>query len=239
MTAARENGGMLRWGWVLVLGAALVLGACSSDGGGDTSMPTSRASTTIASTTPLVTTPNGEPRREGDYETVASGNDDGLDWTVDRAPAAGGGACWRVTTDPELDFVFADEHCVTPVAGPSWFTVDFPQVARLKPDHDIVVLSSPAPIKQATFAFADGTDAEAVFMSDDGTVAVWAGAADPVALSVALTLDDGTEAACGPGDVQSADQMRGKSDKQIREIREFPWTCTEVLTTEPSSSTPS
>jgi hypothetical protein len=223
---------MLRWGWVLILGAALALGACSGDDG-DKTTPTSRASTTIGSTTPLVTTPNGEPRREGDYATVAAQENDGLDWTLDRAPAAGGGACWRVTTDPELDGVFADEHCVTPAPGPAWFTVDFPQVARLTSDHDVVVLASPVPITKATFEFGDGTEAEPVFTSDDGTIAVWAGATDPVALSVALTLDDGTEAACGPGDVQSAAQMQGKSDKQIRDIREFPWTCIEVVTTEP------
>ena len=90
--------------------AAVALTACSGDDDDTPAIPT----TTPDQTTPLVTTPNGEPKQEGDFVQVADGDDDGLEWTLYRAPATAGGTCWKLETKPAVDLLQEPLHCQSP-----------------------------------------------------------------------------------------------------------------------------
>jgi hypothetical protein len=43
--------------------------------------------------------------------------------------------------------------------------------------------------------------------------------------AVQITLTDDSKIDCGPGDIQNADQLAGKTDQQILQARQFVWTC--------------
>src|ERR1700741_3779398 len=132
---------MVRRGATLILGAALVLGACSGDdddsGGG-----TPILQTVPGASVPESTTPNGEPAREGDYVEVASDESGGVAWTLSQAPASGEGVCWKLDVEPELDLVIEAEHCSSPVPSdqvPLAMLVDFPYATGITTDHDLVI----------------------------------------------------------------------------------------------------
>ncbi|MGQ0826390.1 MAG: hypothetical protein ACT4OX_15405 [Actinomycetota bacterium] len=211
----------------MAVAVTLALGACRGDDGGEADGP---PPTTVGSTTPLVTTANGEPAREGEFEELASGDDDGLEWTLSRAPASGGGVCWRLETNPELDLVREPTHCdsAVPPDTPLGFRIDFPYSSGITTDHDIVVGVVPAPIDSAEFGFADGTSAEPTYLDEEAGIVVWAGASRPVAGSVDIAAE-GLRYGCGPGDVTSALQLYGQSDAQLIDARQFVWTCLEVF----------
>ena len=218
---------------LLSLSAALALSACSGDDddgeGTDPTEPPKTASEPT-STTPLVTTPNGEPERNGDYEEVASGESDGLAWTLSKAPAAGGGLCWKLETDPELELVRASEHCDVPLPDdqPLAIRVDFPYASDIRDDHDIVVGVVPGgKIESAEFGFSDGATAEPTYIDEDSGVFVWAGPSRPVAAAIDLVAD-GNRIACGPADITSALELFEAPEAQLLDVRQFPWTCLEV-----------
>ncbi len=219
---------------------ALLLLAAACSGGGDdgeaadaTTTRPAYTTTTPGPTTPLVTTPNGEPQREGDFEEVASGDDGGLEWTLSRAPAAGGGVCWKLETDPELTLVREPEHCdgVLPADMPVAFRADFPYAGDIRSgaDHDIVVGVIPAEIEKAEFGFADGSSAPPTYLDVASGIVVWAGSSRPVAAAVEITLADGTPLGCGPGDVTSALELYEAPEAKLLDIRQFVWTCLEIV----------
>jgi hypothetical protein len=216
-----------RWA-VMVLCTALVATACSGD---DDDGNRTTGSTTPDQTTPFVTTPNGEPVREGEFEKVADGDDGGLTWTLLSAPAAAGGVCWKLETEPEVDLVLEPEHCTSPLplSQPVAQRIDFPYAGSTKTDHDIVVASVPSTIERAEFGFSDGTTAEPSYLDAEGGIVVWSGPSRPAAAAVTMTLEDKLIVDCGPGDITTALELYNATDAKLREARQFVWTCLERL----------
>jgi hypothetical protein len=201
------------------------LSACSGDDDDTPAVPT----TTPDQTTPLVTTPNGEPVQEGDFVEVANGDDDGLEWTLYRAPAAAGGTCWKLETEPAVDLLQEPTHCQSPVPTEErWFRIDSPYATGATEDHDIVVVSVPEKVKSATVQFVDESEeAEPTFLDEENGLVVWAGKSRPFLGSMTITMPDGYEVACGPGDISNALQLSEEPEPKILETRRHPWTCAE------------
>lgn len=212
-------------GIAVAVSAVLVLAACS----GDDDDGGASLTTTPDVTTPLVTSPNGEPVREGDWEEIASSDDGGVAWTLSRAPAAGGGVCWRLETDPELDLVTQPEHCNSPLPPEASrvLRMDFPYASGITTDHDIVVGVLPEEIVSAEFGFSDGTLAEPTYLDKEGGIVVWSGPSRPAAAAVTIELTDGVEVGCGPGDVVSPLELTDLPDERLIDARQFVWTCFE------------
>jgi hypothetical protein len=79
-------------------------------------------------------------------------------------------------------------------------------------------------VNDATFQFTDHSTRKPVFIDKDQGIVVWAGKSRPFVGSVALIVDNG-DFGCGPGDITSADQLAGKTEREVLDARQFVWTC--------------
>ena len=196
------------------LGAAVaLLAACSSSKHVTYVTPTTGARSTA--------------KPAGPFKEIAHGTDDGLSWKLSEAGGPAGTTCFKLETAPTVDLIQSDVECPptpNPNAGDD-FNTEFPFETGAKTDHDIVVGVVRKPLKSAEFQFVDGPNAKPKFLDKKRGIVVWAGKSRPFVGSVALTLEDGFDLGCGPGDIQSAEDLGGKPEKQLLDARRFVWTC--------------
>jgi hypothetical protein len=197
----------------------LALAACSSSGGGHTLVTPS-------------TEVHATEQPTGSYAQVAKATNDGLSWRLSKAPNNNGDTCWKLETGPSVDLIQSAVMCDGPpqtTAGAD-FNTDFPFETGATTPHDIAVGLVHQPIQDAQFQFIDPTtknitNAKPTYINkDDGTV-VWAGKSKPYLAAATITLKDGSKIDCGPGDIQSAQQLFDKTAAQILKKRQYVWTC--------------
>jgi len=166
------------------------------------------------------------------YTEVASGESDGLTWTLSSQPDpdVDGGTCWHLDTEPEVEQLLSDTECRPPVDDelPRDFNSEFPFGTPATGAFDILVGIIPDEIAEAEFGFADGSAAEPVFVDEERGIIVWAGPSEPFLGGVAVTLADGVRLGCGPGDIVSSTQLEDMTEEQLVEIRQFVFTCLEA-----------
>ena len=165
----------------------------------------------------------------GDWLAVIEGQDAGVTWSLERAPATNGGTCWRFSSTPRL--VDVDVACASPPAEPGTpaeFAVEFPFAGHGTGPVDVVVAVGTVEVTDARFAFVDGTTAPAVasrFSEGTGAV-VWIGPAVPPVVAATLTTAAGVELSCGPGRIITAADAQAMTDEELAEERTYPWACT-------------
>ena len=167
------------------------------------------------------------PQPVGAFAAVASGNKDGLAFTVSRAPSTLGGTCWRIETTPKVDILDTTQRCY-PARDPKEdraLAVEFPFQSGATGANDIVVGVVPEQVKDATFAFSDGSTAKPVVLDNGQGVIVWAGKSRPFAGALTMTMADGAVFGCGPGDVTKPEQITGLTERQLLDDRKFFWSC--------------
>ena len=89
------------------------------------------------------------------------------------------------------------------------------------------MISVPEEIATAEVEFVDKSKADPSFVDKHSGVVVWAGKSRPIAGSMTITMPDGYEVGCGPGDVTNALQLSDEEEAKILETRRHPWTCAE------------
>jgi hypothetical protein len=188
------------------------------------------------SSSPPFATPTTETRSTGTptgaFTKVAEKTSDGLHWRLSNAPGAGGTTCYKLETGPSVDLIQSAMQCPNPptkTATPD-FNTEFPFETGATTAHDIVVAVTRHPINDAQIQFvvpagAPAKTAKPVYIDKQNGVVVWAGKSRPFVGGMQITLSDNSKIDCGPGDVQSASQLSGKSDPDILKARQFVWSC--------------
>jgi hypothetical protein len=201
------------------LAAAIAISACGSSGGRHT-----------------LVTPSTEVRApeqpSGAYTKVANGTNEGLSWRLSKAPNKNGDTCWKLETGPSVDLIQSAVMCDgAPKSGVGAdFNTDFPFETGATTPHDIAVGLVHQAIQNAQFQFIDPTTknittAKPTFIDKQNGTVVWAGKSKPYLAAATITLADGSKIDCGPGDIQSAQQLSDKTEAQILQKRQFVWTC--------------
>lgn len=153
----------------------------------------------------------------GPFRTARAGNDLGVVWALQRAPAPDGAACWRWTSTPALEVVkpnfSTDTRCPPPVGAGADITDRIEFVLwtdGTKSNVAAVVAVVPSDITQATLGFVGGRTAPATIT--DGLL-TWVGSSDEPLGYVGLvsgttTINCGIGAVSTPADLTN-DQLVG------------------------------
>ena len=173
--------------------------------------------------TPAIPPPDG-------FTVVASGWASGLHWTLSRKPGPDGATCWHLASRPPLKLLQSDTECLPrndPRRSRS-FATELPFGTDATGSHDVVVAVLSDRVKNAEFGFDDGSRSAPVYVDRASGVVVWAGPSRPFVTSVSITLADGLQLGCGPGDVTHASQLQGRTEVDLLDIRRFAWTCLDL-----------
>lgn len=169
----------------------------------------------------------------GPFEPVASGTSNGVRWTLLRAPAGEGRACWRFDATPAISQaggVGTGPRCLdaVPAAPAGDDSVRFVVDGDGTGGRDAVAVAVPPGTKRVTLGFEGGRTED---LPLTGGVAVWVGPPTPIAAYIGVTLSDGTALDCGPGWVTTLDDIAGGlSADQRASLRRAPWACLEAET---------
>jgi hypothetical protein len=165
----------------------------------------------------------------GELIEAGSGTAGAYSWTLSSAPSSNGGLCWQVEVTPAVTGVVAAPVCFdTSTAGVTpALTVEFPTATDGTAEASVIVAVTPVGVTEASFGFADGSSAPAVFVAPEGA-AVWVGPASPAPGALALTFADGTAANCGPGAVSTVGDLVGLDEETLAETLTFPWACVDA-----------
>ncbi|GIU86172.1 MAG: hypothetical protein KatS3mg009_0687 [Acidimicrobiia bacterium] len=168
------------------------------------------------------------PAPAGPWVRVASGRHEGVPWALERAPASGGGDCWRFTSSPRL--VATDVACipVPPPSTPPPLAIEFPFTTRGAGPADVVVAVTAVEVTDARFLRLDGSALGAVasVAADGRGTIVWVGATRPPVVAASLTTAAGGVLSCGPGTVASVADAQGLTPAELDDARGYPWACT-------------
>lgn len=164
------------------------------------------------------------------FDLVASGQSSGLRWALSRKPGPDGGTCWHLDSEPKLKQLQSDTECLRerdPQRSRAYDT-EFPFGTDASGEYDIVVAIVADRVKAARFGFDDGSRAEPTYLGPDTGIVVWAGASRPFITGAVITLADGAQLGCGPGDISRPSELEGRSEDDLLDIRQFVWTCLDL-----------
>jgi hypothetical protein len=168
-------------------------------------------------------------RTTGAYATVQSGSEDGITWSLQRAPATSGTYCWLLTTSKPLSVRSPNgpggARCLQP-SDPQASTDDafvFLITAADNNAFDAVVIDPPSGARATVLGFVGGTTKPANF---SGSPWVWIGPTSPQLAYVGVSMPDGTQVNCGLGAVSTAQDL---GDPTITaHVNGEPWACNQA-----------
>lgn len=168
-------------------------------------------------------TPIG-PALTGPYTQVGSGTANGISFTIERAPATNGVACWRVQSTPAFVASATDREdgarCVaTPTASDPTDQVLFPIDSGAGSPYELLGALLPEGAT-ATLTMTDGSTRP--FTRGDAGVAIYAGGPEPGPAFLAVSLPTGEKLACGPGPISALTDVEGSS---APDLAPQPWSC--------------
>jgi hypothetical protein len=180
--------------------------------------------------------PGSEPTRvpppelTGPFERVAAGRDGGLDWTLERAPAADGRVCWRFTSTPPVprveDLVGDGLYCEAPPSADAllearvWFVVDSGRDSPV----EVVIAVLPPEVVGAELRTADGAARPVPVDRAAGILAV-VGPPDPQPVLLLLDLAGGGRLSCGPGPIVEPADLEALEPGTLAAVRDVAWGC--------------
>jgi hypothetical protein len=158
------------------------------------------------------------PAATGSYATVASGNTNGVAWTLMRAPGTRGTDCWKWQATPPVKVLDAGPdggRCyLTPQPGD---TADDATVfaVRSAPGgrYSALAVQFPKDAATATLGLAGGQLEQ---LKPSGRYLVRVGPSSPLPAYLAVTFADGSKIECGAGNVLSVEDLRATSDSDVR-----------------------
>jgi hypothetical protein len=173
-----------------------------------------------------VVTPTTQPPPDaaGSYASVASGNANGVAWTLLRAPGTRGTDCWKWQATPPvkvLDAKADGSRCyLKPQPGD---TADDATVFAIRSvpggRYSALAVQLPKDATSATLGLAGGMREQ---LKPSGRYLVRVGPSSPLPAYLAVTFADGTKIECGAGNVLSLDDLPSTSDA---DVQHGDWAC--------------
>lgn len=162
----------------------------------------------------------------GPFEPVAQGVDEGVSWTLLRAPGEDGGSCWRLDTDAPLDPVAATHPdgvtCIAEI-GPDDDDVEVVVDAGAGAAVEVVVVVAAPGSTIAGLQLEDGSRREVV--ADPSGFAVYVGPRQPIAAVLEVVTPSGLLVTCGPGPVTELDDITFMAPDDAARLDRTPWLC--------------
>jgi hypothetical protein len=167
----------------------------------------------------LVTpTTQPSPVAAGSYAAVASGNTNGITWTLLRAPGTRGTDCWKWQATPPVKVLDAGSgggRCyLTPQPGDAADDATVFAVRSVPGGrYSALAVQFPKEAATATVGLAGGKLEQ---LQPSGRYLVRVGPSSPLPAYLAVTFADGSKIECGAGNVLSVDDLRTTSDSDVR-----------------------
>jgi hypothetical protein len=157
------------------------------------------------------------PTASGAYAPAVSGNTNGVNWTLLRAPGTRGTDCWKWSATPPvkvLDTKADGSRCYLapqPDDSAADATV-FAVRSAPRGSYSALAVQLPKPAAKATLGLAGGKLEE---LKPSGQYLVRVGPSSPLPAFLTVTFSDGSKIECGAGNILSADDLTTTTDQQV------------------------
>lgn len=178
--------------------------------------------------------PEEPPAPAGSLIEVASGESEGIRWTLFRGPSTIDGDCWRLETSEPFSQAYPTlpdgTICPQPITAddPTEFQIQFPidGDGTSTVDAIVAVLPPGMDLTSATIGFIGGAT-EPVAIDQERGLVVWVGRGTRTPGYMQLVTTTDQTFGCGAGHVTAVADLEVEDPVQIETLRLAPWLCLE------------